>query len=141
MQYHFFREEDHDILVAEAVGSAVLDTACTRTVCGVKWFYNYMECLNDEDKSRIWKTKSQKFGDGAKVFSHKNVIIPAVIRGISCKIDTEVVDADIPLLLSKDSLKRARTVLDLNNDRATVYIYGALLYRFAKFHPEIWKKM
>ena len=51
-----------------------------------------------------------KFGDGAKIKSTKNVIIPATIGSTSCNIDTEVVDADIPLLLSRTSVKRAGTV-------------------------------
>ncbi|KAL5012987.1 hypothetical protein ScPMuIL_011538 [Solemya velum] len=40
---------------------------------------------------------------------------------MKCNIEAEVVKADIPLLLSKESLKRAETVLDLSNDSATMF--------------------
>ena len=38
-----------------------------------------------------------------------------------CKIKTKVVQNDIPLLLSKESLKRANAVLDLKNDKAVLF--------------------
>ncbi|CAG2194339.1 unnamed protein product [Mytilus edulis] len=47
--------------------------------------------------------------------------IPAQIPSTNCKIETEIVKADIPLLLSKASLKKAGTVLDLKNDRAIMF--------------------
>ena len=43
------------------------------------------------------------------------------IGNTDCNIDTEVVKSDIPLLLSKTSLKRAGTVLDLKKDKATMF--------------------
>ena len=46
--------------------------------------------------------------------------IPAQIGDTKCSIETEVVDIDLPLLLSKDSLKRAKAVLDMCNDKATM---------------------
>ena len=36
-------------------------------------------------------------------------------------IETEVVPADVPLLLSKASMKRAGTVLDMEHDRAVMF--------------------
>lgn len=65
--------------------------------------------------------KSFKFGDGVQIQSTKNVIIPVMIGKTHCNIDTEVVGVDIPLLLSKTSLKRAGTILDLENDKAEMF--------------------
>ena len=48
--------------------------------------------------------------------------IPAQIGDTKCSIETEVVDIDLPLLLSKDSLKRAKAVLDMCNNKATYYV-------------------
>lgn len=42
---------DNEIFVAESLGCAVIDTACTRTVCGQKWLDSYMETLSDDLKS------------------------------------------------------------------------------------------
>ena len=47
--------------------------------------------------------------------------IPAQIGDTKCSIETEVVDIDLPLLLSKDSLKRAKAVLDMCNNKATMF--------------------
>ena len=61
-----------------------------------------------------------KFGDGRKVNSKESVIFPVVIADKKCKIKAEIVKENIPLLLSKSSLKKVRTVIDLNNDKATI---------------------
>ena len=44
--------------------------------------------------------------------------IPAQIAQTNCTIEVEIIDADIPLLLSKSSLQKANTILDLKNDKA-----------------------
>ena len=61
-----------------------------------------------------------KFGNGRKILSEKRAIIPA-IGDTECKIDVEIVNAKIPLLLSKSSLKKANTVIDLQNDRIKMF--------------------
>ena len=48
------------------------------------------------------------------------MILPCVITDIEISIITEVVDSDIPLLLSKDAMKRAGTCLNFENDSATM---------------------
>ena len=119
--------EDHEsVFVLEARGAAVIDTACTRTVCGEKWLNDYMQMLKDEDKNdlRITIRDSKvgfKFGDGKTVNLFQRVEIPVDIAGMNCRIETEVVPANIPLLLSKISLKRANTLLNLNNDSAIMF--------------------
>ena len=93
---------DHEIFVNEAFGSAVIDTACTKTVCGEKWMNMYLKMLNDEGQKNVCTSKSAqsfKFGDGEVMDSFLNVTIPAKIGSKVCKIETEVVKSDIPLLL------------------------------------------
>lgn len=55
------------------------------------------------------------------VYSARMLKIPATVGQSKCKIETEVIPANIPLLLSNMSLKRARTVLDMENDRAMMF--------------------
>lgn len=55
------------------------------------------------------------------VHSIRKLKIPAKIRQIQCNIETEVVPAKIPLLLSKASIKRAGTVLDMENDHVVMF--------------------
>lgn len=111
----------NEIFVIESKGSAVIDTACTRTVCGGKWFDQYMSGVNRDSVDTHESHRPFRFGDGQVVHSFKHASIPAKIGNTYCKIDTEVVKSDIPLLLSKSSLKKAGTILDLRNDKATMF--------------------
>ena len=49
------------------------------------------------------------------------VIFPAKIAGKICQIEADIVKENIPLLSSKNSLERCGTVIDLNNDKATIF--------------------
>ena len=105
----------HEIFVIESQGSAVIDTACIRTACGENWLNQYLgsadhDLVKTSDCHRLFR-----FGDGEDVYSFKHASIPAKIGTTYCKIETEVVKSEIPLLLSKSSLKKAGTVLDLRN--------------------------
>ena len=59
-----------------------------------------------------------KFGDGRKIVP---AIVPANIGDTECKIDVNIVNAKIPLLLSKSSVKKANTVVNLQNDRVKTF--------------------
>ena len=119
-----FTKEVDLVFVMESYGSAVVDTACTRTVCGRNWYDQYFSTLNTEEKSDVVEETSNRtfrFGDGANVVSAKNVTFPVTIGTTKCRINSEIVEADIPLLLSKESLKRAGAVLNLEKDEATMF--------------------
>ena len=62
-----------------------------------------------------------KFGDSWKLYSEMKATIPAQIAQTNCQIEGEIIDADIPLLLSKSSLQKAHTVLDLKNDKVKMF--------------------
>ena len=61
-----------------------------------------------------------KFGDGNKLNLLYKVILPCVIADIEVSIITDVVNPDIPLLLSKDAMKRAGTCLNFEDDIVTM---------------------
>ena len=62
-----------------------------------------------------------KFGNENKLNSLYKFILPCVIVDIKVSIVTDVVNADIPPLLSEDSIKRARTCLNFENDSVTMF--------------------
>ena len=62
-----------------------------------------------------------KFGDRKQVSAVKRVIFPTKIAGKICQIEAEIVKENIALLLSKNSLKRCGTVIDTNNNKATIF--------------------
>ena len=74
-------------------------------------------------KEKIIKegVRTFKFSDGNKLNSLYKVTLPCVIADIKVSIITDVVDTDIPLLQSKDSMKRARTCVNFENDSVTMF--------------------
>ena len=112
-----------DIFLGETLGSAVLDSGASSTVCGTKWYKCFLETLTDAQKKKIVKIKGVrtfKFGDGNKLNPLYKVILPCVITDIEVSIITDVVNSDIPLLLSKDAMKRAGICLNFEDDTVTM---------------------
>ena len=61
------RKNGGDIFWGETLGSAVLDSGASSTVCGTKWYKCFLETLTDAQKKKIVKIKGVrtfKFGDG-----------------------------------------------------------------------------
>ena len=82
------------VFVSESFDSAVIDTACTSTVCGRKWLGRYVSSLEVGQQKEIVRNHSDvtfRFGDLRKIVSEESVIIPAKIGDTVCKIKTEVV--------------------------------------------------
>ena len=119
----FLAEGDAHVFLAEAANSAVLDSACSSTVCGDNWMKNYLNSLGEDARGQVTREVSNqtfKFGGGTRLTSKGKYTIPAVMAGKQVKITTDVVDSDIPLLLSKSAMKKARMRLDLENDTAEI---------------------
>ena len=99
-----------EVFLVEAMGTAVIDTARTCTVCGERWLDNYLKTLDELSLKKSEKEPSStigfRFGDGGRINSFETATIPAEIAGVKCQIITEVIKKDIPLLLSKASLQR-----------------------------------
>ncbi|KAI8519243.1 hypothetical protein Bbelb_025000 [Branchiostoma belcheri] len=111
-------------LSTEASLCAVLDSACSSTVCGVAWLKQYLSALSDKDQKYVKQEASSnvfKFGGGEKLSSLGKYSIPAKLAGKDVLIVTDVVDSDIPLLLSLDAMKKANIVLHTRDDRATIF--------------------
>ena len=119
------KHKNYPPLLGETIGCMVLDSGTTSTVGGLSWFNCFMESLSDEarQKTKISKgTRTFRFGTGQKLPSLKRVVLPCMIAGIRVDINADIVDADIPLLLSKEAMKKANTVMDFKN--YTICILG-----------------
>ncbi|VDI35885.1 Hypothetical predicted protein [Mytilus galloprovincialis] len=90
--------EDITRLGMDARNCAVLDSACRST----------------EDGNKVFK-----FGGGTRLKSIGEYSLPAVIAGKD--VTTDVVDSDIPLLLSRTAMKKAGVKMDLENDTAEIF--------------------
>ena len=103
-------------LSIDARNCAVLDSACSSTVCREIWLENYLNSLDHEDRRKIKRSfgrKTFKFGGGERLKSKGEYNLPAVIAGKVVTIKTDVVESDIPLLLSRQAMK-----MDLKSDTA-----------------------
>lgn len=81
------------VLMTESISYAILDTACSSTVCGTDWMKSYIQTLSEEEKSRIVEEESGttfRFGDGNVYKSMKKVKFPVNIIG-----DRVYVTADV----------------------------------------------
>ena len=102
----------------------VLDSGCTKTVCGQEWLKCYIESLCDDDRKKIQEFTSEtefKSGVGKVAALEKNAPIPCNIAEKNVPLKTDVVKSEIPLLLSKGSMKAAESKIDFVNDRINMF--------------------
>ena len=64
---------------------------------------------------------SYKFGDGPHVKAVRAVRFPACFGQVKVLIDSDIVDKEIPLLLSKPAMQKSDTNIDFKNDTVTIF--------------------
>ena len=77
--------------------------------------------MNSEEKSKIQYhagTNIYRFGDGNLVQAVENVDLSIAMGSKHVMLNTNIVLSDIPLLLSRMSIKRAAMTIDFKNDQA-----------------------
>ena len=105
-------------------GLAVLDSGCNKTVCGQVWLNVYLESLDEEEIKMVkYETKEVtfKFGDNKPSLSNKRVTLPAKICEKSVHIIAQIVDDQIPMLISRESMQMARMILNFDDDTVTAF--------------------
>ena len=68
----------------ESRNCAVLDTACTSTVCGDRWLQCYLDTLSEEQLKKIREFPGEKlfkFGGGECLKSIKRLLLPCQLAG------------------------------------------------------------
>ena len=112
-------------LLGETFGHAIIDSGCSRTVCGRSWLESYLETLH---RSEMLLVESHpdlvnfRFGDSEVIKSNELAVISVQFGSQQIKLMTNVVECDIPLLLSRETLKRAGAEIDFKSD--TVVLLG-----------------
>ena len=120
----FVSNRQIDVTQRKACKYAILDSACSSTICGKKWLTTYMNSLNRKEKGKICKMKSKKvfkFGNNLKFKSEREYRIPAIIAGRRVMIRTDVVASEILLLLSRSAMKNAQMKLNLQDNKANIF--------------------
>ena len=109
-------------MVSETLSCAVIDPGCPSNVCGKNWLNCYLDSLpNLDEVTEAPGKKSYQFGPSKVYQSLKIVNIPINIGGKPGHILTDVVDCEVPLLLSKHSIKEAGGQLDFVKDTITLF--------------------
>ena len=127
-QSNLVTENDMKTLVYESLSTAILDSGVTATVAGRVWMECYLDSLTEKEKSRVGYAESNTsfcFSAGEIVSSIGKVTIPAIIGSKSVTVEVDLVDKDIPLLLSDESLKKANTSINFKD--CTVKMFGKKL--------------
>ena len=125
-RYVLFTSDREEIskFTSEAINSAALDTCCTTTVAGKNWINIYLESLPDQSKELVKgplpSLKTFKGVNQGTLPAIAKFIIPAEIGENAVMIEVDIVDADIPLLLSKSAMKKAKMVLHMDEDYAEI---------------------
>ena len=98
-------ELDLENFMSETIGSAIIDTGCTFTVCGDLWFQTYLDTLSCKEKDTIVYTPSSRwyrFGESNKVKATKNVVLPLHIGDQKTTISVDVVKQVLYLCCSQN---------------------------------------
>ena len=117
-------DDRHD-LMNETIGYMIIDSGCTQTVCGNTWLRTYIDTLSNREHRAVQSEQSKcnfRFGDGPTYTSTRVVIIPVMFGSHRAMLRTHVVDCEIPLLMSRQSLKRAHCKIDFVHDK--VFMFG-----------------
>ena len=117
------QKEELSVLLSESINSAILDSGCSSTVAGKQWITCCIDSLTKKELQEVNYSPINtvfKFGSGKMKFIEK-LTLPCYLAGKKCTIETDVVESDIPLLMSKSAMKKAGMKLDLVNDRAVIF--------------------
>lgn len=111
-------------LLHETLNSAVLDCGASSTCGGRLWFNCFVDSLTQEERKLISRYPSDKkfrFGDGNIVKSSEVARIPITLGSHKVLLDVDIVEKEIPLLLSKKSMKKCKAIIDTEEDIVEVF--------------------
>ena len=110
-------------LLDECWNSGIIDTACTNSICGAVWFEHFVQSLSEghKDFETCDSSTEVMFGNLKRQSAIMKAKLPIVICGEICTIQVDVLEGNLPLLISKSALKRANFSLNTKNDSATFF--------------------
>ena len=113
-------DESFSFFMGETVNKALLDTGASSTVCGAKWLKVFEESLSPEESSELQEIKCNKsfrFGDGDCVVSTIKKKLPITLYGQKISLEKYIIDNNILLLLSRDTMKKIGKKIDNEKDK------------------------
>merc|ERR1711954_346786 len=114
--------ENVDVILmnlSEKFGKAILDTGTSKT-CAGKYFINHtLDLIPEEEKQKVSRRKENRvfrFGDSKRYPSKEEVTIPIKRGNLESKLHVSILDVDIPLLMSKDDMKKLKLMIDCEKE-------------------------
>ena len=110
-------------LLNETFGKGLLDSGCSKTVAGKVWMEEFIKTLSRGDMNDVTNKSSKsvfRFGDGIETKSSKMMTIPVYIGTMRMLMDVDIVEHNIPLLISRGAMKQLDMKLDFKRDLVTV---------------------
>ena len=108
----------------ETINCAAMDTCCTANVAGKKWTDIFIRSMTDNMKGNLEgpfeSNTAFKFGNQGELSSIGFYRLPVKIGGVNYKIEVDIIDSDIPLLLSKNEMRRLGIGIDMKRDIVTI---------------------
>ena len=111
-------------LMSETLGKGIVDSGSPETCAGDDWINIYIESLSSHDRKSVRSDQAEasfRFGAGPVVKSNRVVHLPVYISSVRAFLTVHVVPVNIPLLVSRKSLKTAGAVLDFQNDQVSIF--------------------
>ena len=110
-------DDDYDLvlLVGDVRRRALIDSGAVTTVCGEHWINDYIENNASVSESKV-DQRNFRFGDGPSIPSSRMVTFPIHMCGKDFSLSAYVVPGEIPLLMSRESLKDLNAAIDFKND-------------------------
>ena len=130
-------DEEMCLLVEDAGCRGVLDSACSKTVTGLKWIdkyttsvsSNFADCLEVSPSSKVYQ-----FGGGEKRISQGCINLPTVIGEKKVYIMVDIVDASIPLLIGSNSMELGGAVLNFKSCSAVFFEEEVPMFKVSTGH-------
>ena len=111
--------EDVCLFTQDTDNIAFIDSACPTTVAAENWLKKYIYGLPTGCKIRISASdRMYKFGGGERRKSKGIARLPCILGGkLRTDVQTEIVDADIPLLIGNSALKKAKAIMYIGENK------------------------
>ena len=103
---------EEESLVDKTYGHAIVDTGCTGTVCGYKWLDDYLQKGGEILKELEPNDIKYRFGDGRLIKTQRRVALRVKIGKEPCALRVNVLQNDLPMLMSIDALTRLKAIIN-----------------------------
>ena len=145
MQCDVIKIEVNEVFHMEENDEGLLDSCCSSNVMGKKWKDAYVQGLNEGERKEVREESSEKsfkFGGENAIKSLGRIEFPCYLFGEKTKIMADVVDREIPLLISKPEMKKRGFRINFEDDTVEVgnMKHELMTTKSGHFKIPLWKQ-